>query len=345
MTRLQKLYSVAFELTTACPCRCDTCGTDAGKRRPNELVLAEWLEQLDVVARLGAKRLTLLGGEPFLSPHWSALVRQGTELGLDVDVISCGIGISEHTLEEAVRVGLQWLTVSIDGTETAHDVSRGVPNGYREALETIRRFDTHGMKVGVTTQLNRRTLPLLDDLAPELQSAGAIGWQLQLTLPTGRARLHPERLLAPEDMPEVFAVIRGLVKRRGLRPYITDDLGYFTADDPVLRTPPMCPVRCWCGCFAGLRSLSISSIGDVKGCMSLPDDFIEGNVRTEPLQQIWTAPNRFAYNRAFHPDSLGEKCRTCDVSLLCRGGCTSTSVTTTGKPNQGPYCVRPQERT
>jgi radical SAM protein with 4Fe4S-binding SPASM domain len=337
---LQKLYSVGLELTTACPCRCDTCGTDAGKRRHDELDLAEWLAQVDVVARLGAKRLTLLGGEPFLSPHWSAIVARGTELGLDVDVISCGIGIAERTLDEAVRVGLQWLTVSIDGTEEAHDASRGVPKGYREALETIRRFDARGMKVGVTTQLNRRTLPVLQALAPELQSAGAMGWQLQLTLPTGRARLHPERLLDAKDMPQVFEAIRALVKRRGLRPYITDDLGYFTPDDPVLRTPPMCPERCWCGCFAGLRALSISSVGDVKGCMSLPDSFIEGNVRTEPLEQIWADPQRFAYNRAFHPDSLGEQCRACDVSQICRGGCTSTSVTATGKPNQGPFCVR-----
>jgi radical SAM protein with 4Fe4S-binding SPASM domain len=342
MRQLVKLFSVGFELTTACPCRCDTCGSDAGQRRQGELDEAEWLALVRSVAALGAKRLCLLGGEPFLHPGWYAITRLATDLGLDVDLISCGLGISEKVVSRAKESGLSWITISVDGTEFEHDRLRRVKGGYRESLDAIRRLDAAGMKVGVTTQVNRCTLPTLDALASELEEAGAIGWQLQLTIPTGRAQQHTEILLSPRDMPEVFDVVRRLVRRHGLRPYMTDNLGYMTADEPLLRTPPMCADRCWCGCFAGLRALGVTSNGDVKGCLSLPDSMSEGNVRHEPLELIWSDPERFAYNRAYHPSSLGQACEGCGYAAVCRGGCTSASVTVTGKPNRGPFCARLQ---
>jgi len=343
MMHLKKLFSVAFELTTACPCRCDTCGSDAGAKRKDELSTAEWLDLVRTVAELGAERLCLLGGEPFLHQGWQNIARLGTKLGLDVDLISCGIGITDQVIADAKESGLLWITISIDGTEDVHNCSRQVRNGYRESLDAIRRLDAAGMKVGVTTQLNQHTLPTLQALAPELEAAGAIGWQVQLTILNGRAKVLPGLTLSREDMPDVFAKIRSLTKRRGLRPYITDNLGYMTPDDPTLRTPPMCPERCWCGCFAGLRALGIQSNGNVKGCLSLPDSMVDGNVRTEPLAQIWADPERFRYNRAFESASLSEDCRACTLANVCRGGCTSASVAATGKPNQGTFCVRSQE--
>lgn len=342
MSQPFNLFAVGFELTTACPCHCVTCGSDAGSRRSDELDTDEWLKQVRAIAQLGAKRLCLLGGEPFLFSGWATIARLGHDLGLDVDLISCGINVGSDAIEAAKQSGLVWITFSVDGTEQVHERQRGVRGGYRAVLDAIRRFDEAGLKVGVTTQLNRETLPTLDRLAEELQAAGAIGWQLQLTMPLGRAEQHPELVFLPHESQSVFSVIRRLVGRRGLRPYITDNLGYMTADDPVLRTPPMCPERCWCGCQAGLRSVGITSCGNVKGCLSLPDSMIEGNVRDESLEQIWGDTSRFGYNRAYSQATLSAGCARCQLNSVCRGGCTSVSLTTTGKPNQGPYCVRLQ---
>lgn len=337
-----KLYNAAFELTTACPCRCEACGSDAGAPRKDELTTNEWLAQVDAIKGLGAKRLCLLGGEPFLHAGWFALVSAATKAGIDVDVISCGLGISERVVNTAWECGLRWVTISIDGTEAVHDRLRRVSGGFRESLQAVRRLDTAGFKVGITTQVNRRTLPTLEALAEELELAGAFGWQLQLTIPSGRARTCADLILAPTEMPQVFEVVRRLVARRGLRPFLTDGIGYMTQDEPLLRTPTMCPVRCWCGCSAGLRAVGITSRGDVKGCLSLTDEFIDGNVREEALSQIWNDLSRFAYNRAYDAATLSEACGRCELASVCRGGCSSTSVAATGKPNQGTYCVRLQ---
>jgi radical SAM protein with 4Fe4S-binding SPASM domain len=337
-----KLFAAGLELTTACCCRCDTCGSAAGSPRPQELSTAEWQEQVRALARLGCQRLSLLGGEPLLYPGWLAIAELATGLGLIVDLITCGLGIDEVTLEALSSGAFASITLSIDGTEAVHDRLRRTPGGYAEALRAITRLDRAGMKVGVTTQVNQSTLPTLLELAPELQEAGAMGWQLQLTMPSGRARQHRDLVLRPADMPRVHEALRQLVARRGLRPFITDNIGYLTRDDPILRTPPMHPPRTYCGCFAGLRAIGITSDGGVKGCLALPDELVEGNVRQQPLEEIWLDEGKFSYNRAFDPASLSASCAACAYAQVCRGGCTAMSLAAAERPNQGTYCFRLQ---
>ena len=119
------------------------------------------------------------------------------------------------------------------------------------------------------------SLPTLVDLAPKLQVAGAMGWQLQLTMPRGRAAGCADLALPPSAMSDVARTLRTLVERKGLRPFITDNIGYLTKDDPFLRTPPGVSSRCWLGCFAGIRAIgSIDELNSVIGlllCEELPD--------------------------------------------------------------------------
>ena len=340
MKHLVKLNVAGLELTLACPCRCETCGSNAGKPRENELDTTEWLGVVNALADLGCKRLSLLGGEPLLRPDWAEIGKAATDRDMWVDMITSGMGLDEKCVEKVRDAGFVSITVSVDGTQQVHDTQRKVNGSYGQAMEAIRLLDRAGVRVGVTTQVNADTLPELEALAPELESAGAMGWQLQLTLPAGRAEGRHDLVLAPERMADLYATVGRLVKRRGLRPFITDNIGYLTSDDPVLRTPPSAPPRCWLGCFAGLRAIGITSSGDVKGCLALPDSCIEGNVREEPLERVWNDSNRFSYNRAFKLSNLGGPCAGCVYGDVCRGGCTAMAMAVHGKPSVSTHCFR-----
>ena len=61
-----------------------------------------------------------------------------------------------------------------------------------------------------------------------------------------------------------------------------DDFGYFPLD-PALQHLH----QTWSGCMAGIEVIGIRSNGDVLGCLSLGDDFVEANVRQRPLAEIW----------------------------------------------------------
>lgn len=340
MQHLVKLFVAGLELTLACPCHCETCGSGAGKARPDELTTGEWLVVIRDLAGIGCRRIALLGGEPLLRNDWVLLAQEAVGLGLQVEIITSGIGVDRDIATQIYRIGLASVTVSVDGVRKVHDRQRGVTGGYDRALNAIGLLDRAGVRVGVTTQINKETLPTLDDLAPELQAAGAMGWQLQLTMPCGRAQERHDIVVEPDRMPEVYQTIRRLTKRRGLRPYITDNIGYLTPDDPQLRTQPGMPARCWLGCFAGLRNIGISSNGSVKGCLALPDTMIEANVRDYPVERIWNDPNRFAYNRAFSLADLSGECAHCQYGPICRGGCIATAMAVHKKSGISTHCIR-----
>jgi len=334
-----KLVGAELELTTRCPCQCVTCGTSAGEPRPVELSLARWQEVTQQLVELGCRRITLLGGEPLCFPDWAELARFQADRGLAVEIVTSGVTVDAEVAARARDAGIASITVSVDGTRAVHDRQRHVPAAFERALRAIRLLDAAGLRVGVTSQVNRLTLPTLEALAPELEAAGALGWQVQLTFPMGRAR-HCGIELLPEHVPELHATLRRLSERVGLRPFLTDSIGYWTEDDIRLRTPQGGRARPWLQCFAGLRHVGIASNGDVKGCLALWDAFTEGNVEREPLARIWNDPERFTYTRRFERTSLRGPCAECPHGDLCRGGCTAVAVAYHQRPGICTHCFR-----
>jgi radical SAM protein with 4Fe4S-binding SPASM domain len=330
----------ALELTLRCPCRCQTCGSAAGAGRADELDHGEWLTVIAALADLGCRRISLMGGEPLLYPRWAALAQAAHARGLVVDMISSGQGLDEEAALAIRDSGLHAVTISVDGLAGTHDRQRGLPGCFEQALRAIRAVDRTGLKVGVTSQLNQDNLGEMEALAPVLEDAGVLAWQVQLTLPIGRARQRPELALPPTRMPDLLRVLRRLVRRTGLRPHLTDNIGYGTHDDLELRTLQGGFPRPWLGCRAGLDAMGITSDGRVKGCLALPDACVEGNVREGPLATLWSDPGRFAYNRRYTPAQLSGPCADCQHARRCRGGCTAAAYATTGRPGTSTHCLR-----
>ena len=330
----------ALELTLRCPCRCLTCGSHAGAKRARELDHDEWLKVIGALADLGCRSITLLGGEPLLYPRWSELVQAARARGMLVDLISSGQGLDENVALRIRDCGLHSVTISVDGLADTHDAQRRVSGCFEQALRAIRLVDQAGLKVGVTSQVNQGNLSELETLAPLLEEAGVLGWQLQLTLPMGRAEEHRELALPAARMPEFLRVLRRLAHRQGLRPHITDNIGYCTTDDLALRTIQGGFPRMWLGCRAGLEALGVTSDGRVKGCLALPDTCSEGNVCEESLTSIWNDPHRFHYNRQYSPQQLSGSCATCKEANRCRGGCTATAFAMHGQPGINSHCFR-----
>jgi radical SAM protein with 4Fe4S-binding SPASM domain len=332
--------AAALELTLRCPCRCLTCGSQAGAARARELEHCEWLEVIASLADLGCRRITLMGGEPLLYSRWMELARAARRRDMIVDLISSGQGLDEGIAASMADSGLHAVTISIDGLAATHDAQRRVPGCFEHAMHAIRWIDHAGLKVGVTSQVNQGNLAELETLAPMLEEAGVLGWQLQLTLPLGRAEQNQHLITPPAMMPKLLGVLRRLARRPGLRPHLTDNIGYGTGDDLELRTIQGGFPRPWLGCRAGLDALGITSDGRVKGCLALPDSCIEGNVRADSLAVIWRDSQRFRYNRCYEPGQLSGPCAKCEEAQRCRGGCTATAYAMHGKPGTSSHCFR-----
>lgn len=324
---------IGWELTLACNLRCRHCGSSAGPARRKELTLKESLALCEQFPALLVQEVDFTGGEPLLCPHWAQLARRLGELGICVKMLTNGLALAPGMLKEMKEVGIAGVGVSLDGLEVTHDYIRGHLGLFRRVLAGIEAIQRAGLPVTVITTVNALNVEELPSLLELLKSIGIRQWQIQPIFPLGRGLDCPELRLAEQDYLKLGAFAREWrpkAAQMGVDIEPADSFGYFTAFDD--RQPP------WRGCPAGLFSCGITSDGRVKGCLSLPDDVVEGDLRQDDLWDIWFSSGSFVYTRGFRKEELGPSCHSCERAEQCRGGCSAMSYGTTGCFHNDPYC-------
>lgn len=333
------IYAV-WELTLRCDLGCGHCGSRAGKARPDELSTAEALDAARQMAELGVQEVTLIGGEAYLREDWDQIARRLVELGVTVSITTGGRGFSPERARRAKAAGVTSVSVSLDGLEAAHDLQRGVEGSFRSALASFDALRAAGLHVSVNTQINRLSVPDLDPLLDLIAARGAFAWQVQLTVPMGRAADRPDWLLQPYELLTVIPKLAELKRRGaplGVRLWPGNNIGYFGPHEQELRGGAAGQGHTR-GCSAGRLSLGLEADGAVKGCPSLPTAaYTGGNLRERPLAALWEeAPElRFTRDRTVE---LWGRCARCYYADVCRAGCTWTSHVALGRPGNNPWC-------
>ena len=337
--RARPNYAV-WELTLACDLACRHCGSRAGHERPDELTTAEAIDLVEQMSALGVKEVALIGGEAYLHDGWTEVVRAIRRCGMESTMVTGGRGMTPERARHAAEAGVQSVAVSIDGRRATHDALRALEGSYDAAIAAMRNCRAAGMQVAVNTQVNRASMHDLGDVLDVLLREGAHGWQVQLTVPVGRAADEPDVILQPYDLLEVFPILAAL-KERCDRERVTmlagNNVGYFGPYEHVLRS--YCASGHRKSCMAGITTLGIESNGDIKGCPSLPTDaWVGGNIRQHSLRDIWerSAPLRHMRDRT--RAELWGYCAECYYADECRAGCTWMASSLFGRPGNNPYC-------
>ncbi|MBL9107446.1 MAG: radical SAM protein [Myxococcales bacterium] len=330
-----------WEFTSACDQKCLHCGPRSGARRPDELTTDEALRLCDELAAAGVGEVTLIGGEAYLRADVTQIVRRLRELGLSVTLTTGGYNLTAEIAEALAIAGVQSASVSIDGLEACHDTLRNRPHSFQRALRALRHLRAAGVQITVNSQINARTLHDLEGLLERIAPEGIHAWQVQLTLAHGVAADHPEILLQPHQMLEMYAVLERLIDRciaLGVTLYPGNSVGYFGPLEAKLRRTSNPTRRHYFGCQAGVVGLGIESDGAIKGCPSLGHVSVGGHWRDHGLAAIWSRTPELAYNRGRGVDSLWGLCSTCYYKTVCLGGCTSVSEPLLGRPGNNPMC-------
>src|SRR5689334_18939050 len=87
---------VVWELTLACDLKCGHCGSRAGRRRQGELTTEECLDLVRQLARLGAREITLIGGEAYLRSDWIDIIAEIRAQGMSCTLQSGGRNLTEE---------------------------------------------------------------------------------------------------------------------------------------------------------------------------------------------------------------------------------------------------------
>src|SRR5262245_65386103 len=76
------LVYVVWELTLRCDHACHHCGSRAAREREDELSTGEALDVVTQLAAMGAREVTLIGGEAYLRDDWDVIARAIVERGM-----------------------------------------------------------------------------------------------------------------------------------------------------------------------------------------------------------------------------------------------------------------------
>jgi radical SAM protein with 4Fe4S-binding SPASM domain len=183
-------------------------------------------------------------------------------------------------------------------------------------------------------------MPILREILETVAAEGIKGWQIQLTVPMGRAADEPEILLQPYDLLQLFPLLAEIKKRcdeLGVRLWPGNNIGYFGPYESIIRGYHYRGHGGSCG--AGRASMGIEANGAIKGCPSLPTTpFTGGNIRDASLKDIWEKSEALRFTRDRTTRDLWGYCQGCYYADECMSGCTWTSFVTLGKAGNNPFC-------
>ena len=332
-----RLRSCVWELTLSCCFSCKYCGSRAGTARMNELTTNECLNVAKQLADIGCERVSLIGGEVFIRPDWATIAKSLTERDVKVSIITNGYLFSDDLILQLKDAGIESVAISIDGPETIHDAFRE-KGSFHRAIHAIDVLSEGGIPVSVITTLHSRNVSHLEELYKELKRKNIFAWQLQACSPMGNA--SEAAFSTNICFKDVIQFVADNMEESEFLLGIADNIGYYTEEEGFIRGNPS-GKAVFAGCRAGLSGIGIDSIGNVRGCEAMYDDyFIEGNLREKSLKEIWNAPYAFSYNRCFTVDLLTGKCKTCEFGKICAGGCRSYNYFSIGKMYESPNCAR-----
>jgi heme b synthase len=325
------LRLIAWEITRSCNLACKHCRAEAHPEPyPGELSTEEAHALIETFPKTGSPIIIFTGGEPMLRPDWPELVAHVKELGLKPVMSPNGTLLSDENVKKMVEVGVERVSISIDGADAlSHDNFRGVPGAFEASMRGIDILKANGVEFQINTTVTRGNLGNFKDIFQLAERLGSKAWHIFLLVPTGRAaKLGAEVITAEEyeevlnwfydfrkttDMqlkatcaPHYHRILRQRAKEEGI-PVTFENFGL----DAVSK-----------GCLGGMGFCFISHVGQVQPCGYLDLDC--GNVREKPFPEIWAESQQFLALR--DQKQYEGKCGPCEYHKVC-GGCRARSHT------------------
>lgn len=113
VTRDVPIYA-HYGITHRCNLTCKMCGIWRYGNRKEELELPQIQQMAERMARLGVVQVSIGGGEPFACDYLEEAARRFVDAGLQVRVLTNGVGVGRERIEKCVAYGVKNFSISLD---------------------------------------------------------------------------------------------------------------------------------------------------------------------------------------------------------------------------------------
>lgn len=195
-----RFRNVYLYITEACQLRCEHCYMGERLERALKMPLAKIVDTLTAWRQLGGSKLTILGGEPTLHPHYCQVIRLARQLGYEHVITTTNAQKPAlRRFRQLAPDDFAYVQVSLDGgSRTTHDAVRG-SGTFDEAIETTRELAERGFDVRIICTVNKaneRDVVELLDIADVL-GVSLVKFHVFSAIGTGHG--NPELAMTPPE--------------------------------------------------------------------------------------------------------------------------------------------------
>lgn len=276
-----------WDLTYACPLRCQHCYSESGRRPPSLMSREDMGKVVEVVLSAKPKRISFSGGEPLMAPWWAEAAGRFRAAGIPVTLFTNGWFVDDSAVKQLGEC-VASVCVSVDGPDAAtHDTLRGHEGAFRHAMAALGRLDAHkGMRraegetcytLGIDYTVTRSNLPGLETFVADMTTRFPQLDYLRFgaVVPEGLAQEEgfvDRELLSMEQVGSLAAAEPRLTAqaRNGVAISVTDARGFL----------PSSPLH-----MAGNGIAHIEADGQFRAFTTCEAKV--GSVLKEPLDELW----------------------------------------------------------
>lgn len=128
------------------------------------------LRSLREASEIGIATISFSGGEPFVHPHFRAILREALALSLNIELVTNATLVHESDI--AVLEQLKCVTVSIDGPRAQHDFIRGQAGCWDATMKTVEMLARSRATWGTNTVMQQENADVLYDTWLEIRKRG-----------------------------------------------------------------------------------------------------------------------------------------------------------------------------
>ncbi len=270
-------------------------------------MLKDWAEAYGIAF---SPSFSITGGEPFLRKDIFEILREISNRGFEIYLLSNGILIDNEKARTLSELGVKGVQVSIEGAEEIHESIRG-KGSFSSSIKGVEHLLDAGIKVTLNTTLSEMNAGCFMDIVSLSASVGVQKLGFSRLVPSGRGFGMLNKMLDKGKLRGLYKEIFSL-KTNGLEIVTGDPVASQMSSSNEGNKSVSFPTG---GCAAGLSGLTILPDGTITPCRRLHIPI--GNVKKDSIREVWITSD--VLNSLRDRSKYKGKCGSCSRWNQCRG--------------------------
>ncbi|MGB8450860.1 MAG: radical SAM protein [Anaerocolumna sp.] len=330
-TKNRGITRILWDITRKCNLKCQHCYAFKEGDYSEELSLGQMYKTIDELKELQPYLIVYGGGEPFVRDDFFDIIKRTKEvLKCRIKVLTNGTFLTPEVIQK-IKPYVDFIQISLDGTEQNHDYLRGHAGSFAKAVEAIKLVRKAGIEAGICMTINKYNLEDIDWVISFALEQGVYKLRISPFVASGKAvNNYKDWVIPPRQLKKLYA--RLAEYRLKYRTKILFDFRDELYGKAFLGCPgdKLDAHNQYLLCAAGRSLFYINAEGYITPCNFIDlEEYFVGNVKTDDIVSIWYSNPLFEQFRKLKVGEI-EKCSVCKRKSICGAGLRCNALIANG---------------